>query len=72
MLNKLIPVAGDVCKSDLGIETNFAAEIAQVVNVVVNSSASTTFDERFLINQIYLFTLYICDFKLSSLYLIHI
>ncbi|KAK1382776.1 Fatty acyl-CoA reductase [Heracleum sosnowskyi] len=47
MLNKLIPVAGDVCKSDLGIETNLAAEIAQVVDVVVNSSASTTFDERY-------------------------
>ncbi|XP_074368771.1 fatty acyl-CoA reductase 2, chloroplastic-like [Apium graveolens] len=49
MLDKLIPVAGDVCESDLGIETNLAAEIAQAVNVVVNSSASTTFDERFLI-----------------------
>ncbi|XP_074356509.1 fatty acyl-CoA reductase 2, chloroplastic-like [Apium graveolens] len=47
MLNKLIPVAGDVCKPDLGIESNFAAEMAQVVDVVVNSSANTTFDERY-------------------------
>ncbi|KAL8149635.1 fatty acyl-CoA reductase 2, chloroplastic-like [Apium graveolens] len=47
MLDKLIPVAGDVCESDLGIETNLAAEIAQAVNVVVNSSANTTFDERY-------------------------
>lgn len=44
MLDMLIHVAGDVCKSDIGIERNLAAEIAQVVNVIVNSSANTTFD----------------------------
>lgn len=59
MLAKLIPVAGNVCESDIGIESNLAAEIAQVVNVIVNSSANTTFDERFLFYQIYVFTLYI-------------
>ncbi|KAK1399896.1 Fatty acyl-CoA reductase [Heracleum sosnowskyi] len=47
MLDKLIPVAGDVCNSGIGIESNLAAEIAQVVNVIVNSSANTTFDERY-------------------------
>ncbi|XP_017250496.1 fatty acyl-CoA reductase 2, chloroplastic [Daucus carota subsp. sativus] len=47
MLAKLIPVAGNVCESDIGIKSNLAAEIAQVVNVIVNSSANTTFDERY-------------------------
>ncbi|KAK1399900.1 Fatty acyl-CoA reductase [Heracleum sosnowskyi] len=47
MQEKLIPVAGDVSESDIGIESNIAAEIAEVVNVVVNSSANTTFDERY-------------------------
>ncbi|KAL8149643.1 fatty acyl-CoA reductase 2, chloroplastic-like [Apium graveolens] len=47
MLDKLIPVAGDVCKSEIGIESDLTAEIAQVVNVIVNSSANTTFDERY-------------------------
>ncbi|KAK9153354.1 hypothetical protein Sjap_000834 [Stephania japonica] len=47
MLKKLIPVAGNVCESSLGIEASIADEIANEVDVIVNSAANTTFDERY-------------------------
>ncbi|KAK9128285.1 hypothetical protein Syun_017082 [Stephania yunnanensis] len=47
MLKKLIPVAGNVCESSLGIEASIVDEIANEVDIIVNSAANTTFDERY-------------------------
>ncbi|CAN1306873.1 Fatty acyl-CoA reductase 2, chloroplastic [Linum perenne] len=47
MLSKLVPVAGDVCESNLGVEQEIADLIADDVDVIVNSAANTTFDERY-------------------------
>ncbi|KAK1404251.1 hypothetical protein POM88_003856 [Heracleum sosnowskyi] len=42
-MDELIPVAGDVCKSDIGIESNLAAEIAQMFDPNGNTGWSVTF-----------------------------
>ncbi|MCL7042772.1 hypothetical protein MKW94_018149 [Papaver nudicaule] len=47
VLSKLVPVLGNVCETNLGIEPNLAGEIANEVDVIVNSAANTTFDERY-------------------------
>ncbi|XP_077210012.1 jojoba acyl CoA reductase-related male sterility protein [Tasmannia lanceolata] len=47
MLSKLVPVLGNVRDSNLGMESELAAEIAGEVDVIVNSAANTTFDERY-------------------------
>jgi fatty acyl-CoA reductase len=44
---KLVPVAGNVTEANLGIAPKLADEIADEVDIIVNSAASTTFDERF-------------------------
>lgn len=46
MLGKLVPVVGNVCESNLGIEEDMAEIIAKDVDIIVNSAANTTFDER--------------------------
>lgn len=46
MLSKLVPVVGNVCDSDLGLDDDIAETIAKEVDVIVNSAANTTFDER--------------------------
>lgn len=48
MLNKLVPVVGNVCESNLALEGNIADLIVNQVDVIVNSAANTTFDERYL------------------------
>jgi len=48
MLSKLIPLAGNVCEPDLGIDENSAGMIAEDVDVIVNSAANTNFHERFI------------------------
>ncbi|GMN55961.1 hypothetical protein TIFTF001_025080 [Ficus carica] len=47
MLSKLVPVVGNVCESDLGVDGDLAETIAKEVDVIVNSAANTTFDERY-------------------------
>ncbi|PON82436.1 Fatty acyl-CoA reductase [Trema orientale] len=47
MLSKLVPVVGNVCESDLGLDDDVAETIAKEVDVLVNSAANTTFDERY-------------------------
>lgn len=47
MMKKLVPVAGNVCELNLGMSADLAAEIANEVDVIVNSAANTCFDERF-------------------------
>lgn len=46
MLSKLVPVLGNVCESNLGLEEAALDEIAKDVDIIVNSAANTTFDER--------------------------
>ena len=46
MLGKLVPVVGNVCESDLGLDGDSADVIAKEVDIIVNSAANTTFDER--------------------------
>ncbi|KAI9104194.1 hypothetical protein K1719_023030 [Acacia pycnantha] len=47
LMNKLVAVPGCVCESDLGMDPLIAKEIAAKVDVIVNSAASTAFDERY-------------------------
>ncbi|EOY09601.1 Jojoba acyl CoA reductase-related male sterility protein [Theobroma cacao] len=47
MLSKLVPVVGNVCESDLGLDGDLADMIAKEVDIIVNSAAKTTFDERY-------------------------
>ena len=48
MLDKLVPVTGNICDSNIGLQTDSAEEIAKEVDVIVNSAANTTFNERLL------------------------
>ncbi|KAF5747741.1 Jojoba acyl CoA reductase-related male sterility protein [Tripterygium wilfordii] len=47
MLSKLVPVLGNVCESNLGLEEHSASLIAKEADIIVNSAANTTFDERY-------------------------
>ncbi|KAJ0088353.1 hypothetical protein Patl1_32894 [Pistacia atlantica] len=47
MLSKLVPVVGNVCDSNLGLDGDLADMIAKEVDIFVNSAANTTFDERY-------------------------
>ncbi|KAK8486611.1 hypothetical protein V6N13_009394 [Hibiscus sabdariffa] len=47
MLSKLVPMVGNVCESDLGLDADVAELIAKEVDIIVNSAANTTFDERY-------------------------
>ena len=46
---KLVPVVGDVRETNIGIAPELADEIAERVDIIVNSAANTTFDERFVL-----------------------
>ena len=47
MLDKLVPVTGNICDSNIGLQVDSAEEIAKEVDVIINSAANTTFNERF-------------------------
>ncbi|KAK3422320.1 hypothetical protein EUGRSUZ_G02830 [Eucalyptus grandis] len=47
MLSKLVPVKGDIQESNMGIGNDSFRQITQEVDVIVNSAANTTFDERY-------------------------
>ncbi|KDO70939.1 hypothetical protein CISIN_1g047226mg, partial [Citrus sinensis] len=47
MLNKLVPVIGNISESNLGLEGDLATVIANEVDVIINSAASITFHERY-------------------------
>lgn len=47
MLSKLVPVVGNVCESNLALEGDTTDLIVNQVDVIVNSAANTTFDERY-------------------------
>ncbi|KAG2543183.1 fatty acyl-CoA reductase 2, chloroplastic-like [Panicum virgatum] len=44
---KLVPVVGDVREANIGIAPELADEIAGQVDIIINSAANTTFDERY-------------------------
>lgn len=46
MLSKLVPIVGDICETNLGLDEELYDIIADEVDVIVNSAANTTFDER--------------------------
>uniref|UniRef100_A0A0E0RGK1 Fatty acyl-CoA reductase n=1 Tax=Oryza rufipogon TaxID=4529 RepID=A0A0E0RGK1_ORYRU len=46
--SKQVPVVGNVREANIGIAPELAKEIAEEVDVIVNSAANTTFDERFV------------------------
>ncbi|XP_031263619.1 fatty acyl-CoA reductase 2-like, partial [Pistacia vera] len=47
MSSKLVPVPGNIGESNLGMNPDLMNEIAKEVDVIINSAANTTFDERF-------------------------
>ncbi|KZV37911.1 fatty acyl-CoA reductase 2-like [Dorcoceras hygrometricum] len=47
MLSKLVPVVGNVCESNLGVDEEDADLITKQVDVIINSAANTTFNERY-------------------------
>ncbi|XP_044497779.1 fatty acyl-CoA reductase 2, chloroplastic-like isoform X2 [Mangifera indica] len=47
MLSKVVPIPGNIGESNLGMDPDLMVEIAQEVDVIINSAATTTFDERF-------------------------
>ncbi|KAE9621708.1 putative oxidoreductase [Lupinus albus] len=47
MLSKLVPVVGNICESNLGLDGDTYDVIVEKVDVIVNSAANTTFDERY-------------------------
>ncbi|PIN12715.1 Acyl-CoA reductase [Handroanthus impetiginosus] len=47
MLSKLVPVVGNLLESNLGLDEDSADSIAKEVDVIINSAANTTFDERY-------------------------
>ncbi|XP_073150681.1 fatty acyl-CoA reductase 2, chloroplastic-like [Henckelia pumila] len=47
MLSKLVPVVGNVCESNLGVDEEASDLITKQVDVIINSAANTTFDERY-------------------------
>ncbi|KAG5252648.1 fatty acyl-CoA reductase [Salix suchowensis] len=47
MISKLVPVCGDVCSENLGIDAQTTNEIAKEIDVIINSAAQTTWDARY-------------------------
>lgn len=46
MLSKIVPVIGNVCEANLGLDEDTTHMLAKEVDIIVNSAANTTFDER--------------------------
>ncbi|PHT52708.1 hypothetical protein CQW23_07170 [Capsicum baccatum] len=68
MLSKLVPLLGNVCEANLGIDEDTANMMAKEVDVIVNSAANTTFDERFVVANLLLdLCLYMSMFSFSCL-----
>ncbi|KAK1367387.1 Fatty acyl-CoA reductase [Heracleum sosnowskyi] len=47
ILSKLVPVVGNMCETNLGVEEDVANCIAREVDAIINSAATTTVAERF-------------------------
>ncbi|KAJ4847376.1 hypothetical protein Tsubulata_118019 [Turnera subulata] len=46
MMDKLVPVLGNVCEDDLGMDPDTTTRLAGEIDVILNSAAFTTFDGR--------------------------
>ena len=46
--SKLVPVAGNMREMNIGIEEHVANLIAGEVDMIINSAATTTFDQRYI------------------------
>ncbi|XP_037480756.1 fatty acyl-CoA reductase 2, chloroplastic-like [Triticum dicoccoides] len=47
LARKLVTVVGNVREANMGIAPELADEIAKTVDIIINSAANTTFDERY-------------------------
>ncbi|KAH9326783.1 hypothetical protein KI387_006961, partial [Taxus chinensis] len=47
MMQKLVPVMGDITRENLGMKPELVEKISKEVDIVLNSAANTTFDERY-------------------------
>ncbi|KAL7134061.1 hypothetical protein ABFS83_11G001800 [Erythranthe nasuta] len=47
MLSKLIPVVGNVCETNLGLDKHTFDFMTNELDLIINSAANTTFDERY-------------------------
>lgn len=47
ILNKLIPIVGNIYEPNLGMDIITSQQIAQQIDLIIDSAANTTFDERF-------------------------
>lgn len=45
--SKLIPVVGNICEPNIGMDIDSANKIMEDVDVIVESAASTTLNDRF-------------------------
>lgn len=62
---KLIPVVGNICEPNLGMDIKSAQAIMDNVDVIIASAASTTLNDR-LIAYIYIFPLRVDEWKFVS------
>ncbi|KAG5584068.1 hypothetical protein H5410_044502 [Solanum commersonii] len=47
ILNKLIPIVGNIYEPNLGMDIITSDKIAQEIDLIIDSAANTTFDERY-------------------------
>ncbi|XP_015086761.1 fatty acyl-CoA reductase 2-like [Solanum pennellii] len=47
ILNKLIPIVGNIYEPNLGMDIITSQQIAQQIDLIIDSAANTTFDERY-------------------------
>lgn len=46
--SKLIPIVGNICEPNIGMDINSANKIMEEVDVIVESAASTTLNDRLI------------------------
>lgn len=65
MLSKLVPVVGNICESGLGLDDDVYNVVADEVDVILNSAANTTFNERLACNFFFKKNLYflVCNLQ---------
>lgn len=46
-LEQVVPVAGNICETNIGIQEDVAHSIAREVDIIIHSASSTEFDGRY-------------------------
>lgn len=46
MLSKLVPVVGNLCEPNLGLDKDLEVMMAEDVDIIINSAGNTNFHER--------------------------